>query len=41
MKKKNRFPIYLLYRYCEKRRKTMLNHVHEGYEQNLWTHIDQ
>lgn len=26
------------YRYCENRRKKLLDHVHEGYEQDLWVY---
>jgi len=28
------------YRYCEKRRKVLLDHVHEGYEKEWWDYMD-
>ncbi|XP_067665164.1 E3 ubiquitin-protein ligase arih1-like [Haliotis asinina] len=28
------------YRYCESRRKVLLDHVHEGYERDLWEYIE-
>ncbi|XP_062554834.1 E3 ubiquitin-protein ligase ariadne-1 [Armigeres subalbatus] len=28
------------YRYCEKRRKVLLDHVHEGYEKDWWDYTD-
>ncbi|XP_055377371.1 E3 ubiquitin-protein ligase ariadne-1 [Condylostylus longicornis] len=28
------------YRYCEKRRKVLLDHVHEGYEQDWWLYTE-
>ncbi|XP_050403800.1 E3 ubiquitin-protein ligase arih1 [Patella vulgata] len=28
------------YRYCESRRKVLLDHVHEGYEKDLWDHFE-
>ncbi|XP_007906936.1 E3 ubiquitin-protein ligase arih1 isoform X3 [Callorhinchus milii] len=28
------------YRYCESRRKVLLQHVHEGYEKDLWEYIE-
>ena len=27
-------------RYCDKRRKVLLAHVHEGYEQDLWLYSE-
>jgi len=27
-------------RYCEKRRKVLLKHVHEGYDKDLWEYIE-
>ena len=27
-------------RYCESRRKVLLDHVHEGYEKDLWEYQD-
>lgn len=29
-----------LYRYCESRRRVLLQHVHEGYEKDLWEYIE-
>lgn len=26
------------YRYCESRRQVLLEHVHEGYEKDLWVY---
>lgn len=28
------------HRYCEKRRKVLLSHVHEGYEKDWWLYSD-
>ncbi|XP_070504016.1 E3 ubiquitin-protein ligase ariadne-1-like [Chironomus tepperi] len=28
------------YRYCEKRRKVLLDHVHEGYEKDWWEYVE-
>ncbi|KAJ8305008.1 hypothetical protein KUTeg_018591 [Tegillarca granosa] len=28
------------YRYCESRRKVLLDHVHEGYEKDLWEYLE-
>ena len=28
------------YRYCESRRRVLLQHVHEGYEKDLWEYIE-
>lgn len=27
-------------RYCESRRRVLLQHVHEGYEKDLWEYIE-
>ena len=27
-------------RYCESRRKVMLDHVHEGYDKDLWEYME-
>ncbi len=35
------FPAFLLLcRYCESRRRVLLQHVHEGYEKDLWEYIE-
>lgn len=31
---------YVNYRYCEKRRKVLLDHVHEGYENDWWIYTE-
>lgn len=28
------------YRYCEARRKALLDHVYEGYETDIWEYVD-
>jgi len=28
------------YRYCEKRRKVLLDHVHEGYDKDWWEYVE-
>lgn len=34
------FFMFCLYRYCESRRRVLLQHVHEGYEKDLWEYIE-
>uniref|UniRef100_A0A4W5LQG4 RBR-type E3 ubiquitin transferase n=1 Tax=Hucho hucho TaxID=62062 RepID=A0A4W5LQG4_9TELE len=34
------FPVLLSSRYCESRRRVLLQHVHEGYEKDLWEYIE-
>lgn len=29
-----------VYRYCESRRRVLLQHVHEGYDKDLWEYIE-
>jgi len=30
----------VMHRYCERRRKVLLKHVHEGYDKDLWEYLD-
>lgn len=32
--------VLCFYRYCESRRRVLLQHVHEGYEKDLWEYIE-
>lgn len=32
--------IFVSFRYCESRRKVLLDHVHEGYEKDLWEYLE-
>jgi len=32
--------IFFFRRYCESRRKVLLDHVHEGYDKDLWDYMD-
>lgn len=34
------FIFYKFFRYCEKRRNVLLDHVHEGYEKDCWDYLE-
>lgn len=34
------FLFNLFHRYCEKRRKALLDHVYEGYDQDWWNYTE-
>lgn len=31
---------FVVFRYCEKRRKVLLDHVHEGYDKDWWEYVE-